>query len=73
VLRSPGLLSNDVDPAGARRLYRNLAGATVAYLAFTLVALASPAATIACYGVAAVFFLFTSDFRALGKATIDPP
>jgi uncharacterized membrane protein len=72
VLRSPGLLSNDVDPAGARRLYRNLAGATIAYMVFTLIALASPVATIACYGVAAVFFLFTSDFRALGKATIGP-
>jgi uncharacterized membrane protein len=70
VLRSR-LLSSDVDPAGARRLYRNLVGATAAYVVFTLIALASPAATIACYGVAALFFLFTSDFRALGKTTVD--
>src|SRR4051812_28937741 len=71
VVNSPSLLSSDVDPAGVRRLYRNLAGATIAYLVFTLIALASPVATIACYGVAAVFFLLTSDFRALGKTTLD--
>src|SRR3954454_23871505 len=52
VLRSPALLSSEVDPAGARRLYRNLAGATVAYLGFTLIALASPVATLACYSAA---------------------
>jgi uncharacterized membrane protein len=72
-LRTPGLLSGDVSEDGARRLYRNLALAAVAYLVFTLVALASAVATIACYAVAAVFFLFTSDFRALGTATLDRP
>src|SRR3954470_14196430 len=71
VVRTPMLMSSDVSREGARRLYRNLAGATVAYVVFTLVALVSAVACIACYGVAAVFFLFTSDFRALGKATLD--
>jgi uncharacterized membrane protein len=71
VLRTPPLLSEDVDVAGVRRLHRYFWGAAVAYLMFTLIALVSPAATIACYGVAAVFFLFTSDFRALGKPTLD--
>ena len=71
VLRTPGLLSHDVDVAGVRRLHRYFWGAAIAYVVFTLIALASPVATIACYGVAAVFFLFTSDFRALGKPTLD--
>jgi uncharacterized membrane protein len=73
VLRSPELLSPDVSQDGAHRLYRNFILAAAAYFVFTLVALASPVATIACYGVTAVFFLFTSDFRALGKATVDRP
>ena len=71
ILRTPELLSPDVEVAGVRRLHRNFWGAAAAYLVFTLIALVSPAATIACYGVAAVFFLFTSDFRALGKTTVD--
>ena len=71
LLRTPPLLSQDVDVAGVRRLHRYFWGAAAAYLVFTLIALVSPVATIACYGVAAVFFLFTSDFRALGKATVD--
>lgn len=71
VLRTPPLLSQDVDAAGVRRLHRYFWGAAAAYLVFTLIALVSPVATIACYGVAAVFFLFTSDFRALGKPTLD--
>jgi uncharacterized membrane protein len=71
VVRTPALLSQDVDIEGVRRLHRYFWGAAGAYLVFTLIALASPVATIACYGVAAVFFLFTSDFRALGKTTVD--
>jgi uncharacterized membrane protein len=71
VLRTPRLLSQDVDVEGFRRLHRYFWGAAGAYFVFTLLALASPVATIACYGVAAVFFLFTSDFRALGKTTVD--
>jgi uncharacterized membrane protein len=71
IARTPDLLAADVDSTGVRRLYRNLAGAAAAYLVFTLVALASPVATIACYGVAAVFFLVTSDFRALGKSAVE--
>src|SRR3954468_22308284 len=45
VVRTPGLLAGDVDGAGARRLYRNLAGAAAAYVGFTLVAIVSPIAT----------------------------
>jgi hypothetical protein len=71
VLRTPALLAREVSHEGVRRLHRNFWGASVAYLIFTLIALASPIATIASYGVAAVFFLFTSDFRALGKRTVD--
>jgi uncharacterized membrane protein len=71
VLRTPALIAQDVDPDGVRRLHRYFWGAALAYLVFTLIALVSPIATIACYGVAAVFFLFTSDFRALGKTTVD--
>src|SRR3954447_9433881 len=37
-LRSPGLLASDVDPVGARRLFRNRAWAAGAYLVFTLIA-----------------------------------
>src|SRR3954469_11452131 len=70
VLRTPALLARDVSQDGVRRLHRYFWGAALAYLVFTLIALVSPVATIACYGVAAVFFLFTSDFRALGKATV---
>jgi uncharacterized membrane protein len=71
VLRNPPLLAQDVEAEGFRRLHRNFWGGAAAYLVFTLIALASPVATIACYGVAALFFLFTSDFRALGKPTVD--
>jgi uncharacterized membrane protein len=71
VLRTPALIAQDVDRDGVRRLHRYFWGAALAYLVFTLIALVSPIATIACYGVAAVFFLFTSDFRALGKTTVD--
>jgi uncharacterized membrane protein len=71
ILRTPALLSRDVEVEGVRRLHRYFWGAALAYLVFTLIALVSPIATIACYGVAAVFFLFTSDFRALGKTTVD--
>src|SRR3954469_10299708 len=71
VLRGGGVLSPDVGADGVGRLYRNLAGAALAYALFTLIAIVSPVATIACYGVAAVFFLFTSDFRALGKVSIE--
>jgi hypothetical protein len=60
-----------VSREGAQRLHRYFWGAAAAYLVFTLIALVSPVATIACYGLSAVFFLFTSDFRALGKATLD--
>jgi uncharacterized membrane protein len=70
IVRRAGLLSSNVDPAGARRLSRNLAGAAVAYLALTLLAIASPVPTIALYGGAAIFFLFSSDFRALGKTDV---
>jgi uncharacterized membrane protein len=71
MLRTPALLSQDVSRDGVRRLHRNFWGAAGAYLAFTLIAIVSPVATIACYGVAAVVFLATSDFRALGKTTLD--
>jgi uncharacterized membrane protein len=71
VLRTPALLNQEVSHDGVRRLHRNFWGAAGAYLVFTLIALTSPIATLGCYGVAAVFFLFTSDFRALGKAIVD--
>src|SRR5690242_20165858 len=59
MLRTPSLLSHDVSGDGVRRLHRNFWAAAGAYLVFTLIAIASPIASIACYGVAAVFFLFT--------------
>jgi uncharacterized membrane protein len=65
-----GLLKDEIDRAGARRLLRNLAGAAAAYAAFALLAFVSPLATMACFGVAAVWFLAVSDFRALGRQTV---
>ena len=71
VLRSPRAVSDDDAEEGVRRLMRNLAWATAAYVGFTLIGLVSPVATFACYGVAAVFFLWASDFRALGTDPIE--
>jgi uncharacterized membrane protein len=64
------LLDEAVDRPGVHRLLRNLAGSGAAYAAFALLALVSPIATMACYGVAAVWFLVNSDFRALGRETV---
>ena len=71
VVRTPGLLSSDVRPEGVRRLLRNFQFATVAYGAFALVALASPLAGMGCFVVAAFYFLWRSDFQALGKRTVE--
>jgi len=54
------------------QLYRTLGGATIAYAAFTLLALVSPAATIAAYIAAAVYFLARGDLRALSAGAEDP-
>jgi uncharacterized membrane protein len=68
---SADLLKDDVDRAGVRRLLRNLGGAAIAYAGFALLAFVSPVATMACFFAAAAWFLATSDFRALGRPTLD--
>jgi len=49
----------------ARRLLRYFWGAAAAYVVYTAVALVSPIAMLALYGVTAAFFLWRSDFQAL--------
>ncbi len=71
VVTTPGLMSRDVDPAGARRLLRIFQAASVLYVGFTAVALVSAWGCMACYGVAAAWFLWTSDYRALGRGTVE--
>jgi uncharacterized membrane protein len=71
VIRTPGLMSADVDPAGARRLLRNFQAASVLYVAFTLVALGSAVACMACYAAATAWFISHSDYRALGRDTVE--
>jgi uncharacterized membrane protein len=66
--RQPGILSREVDRAAARRLRRLLWGAALAYIGFTLVALASPVATVVLYFVSAAGYLWRSDYRALSVA-----
>lgn len=63
--RSGGVVLADLDPAGVERLKRLFWGATTAYAALTLLALASPRVTLALYGLTAIFFLWRSDFRVL--------
>jgi uncharacterized membrane protein len=60
-----------IERAGVERLARNLGLATAAYLVFTALALVSPVAALVGYGVAAVVFLWHSDFRALGARTVE--
>src|SRR3954452_10338898 len=69
-LATPGLLTGRVD-AGARRLARNLAVATAAYVALTALAFLSPVATLAGYAVAAAYFLWRSDYAALDRRIVE--
>jgi hypothetical protein len=54
-----------------KRLARNLGVATIVYVAFTALALLSLVAALAGYCLAAVVFLWQSDFRALGARTVE--
>jgi uncharacterized membrane protein len=65
------LLDPDVSERGAERLQRYLRATVVAYAVFTLVALVSPIACLALFSVAAVFFLWRSDHRALEREVVE--
>jgi uncharacterized membrane protein len=67
VVSHPELLRPDVDREAARRLLRVFQGTVVVYVAFTLVAAFSPIASIVLYAPAALWFLWRSDYRALGR------
>jgi uncharacterized membrane protein len=71
VCREPGMLSDRVDRAAARRYLLYFRAAAAAYVVFTLVALLSAIACLACYGAAAVFFLWRSDYEALEAEPVE--
>jgi uncharacterized membrane protein len=69
-LAGPGLLAPGAE-RGARRLGRNLAVATGAYIALTALAFLSPVATLAGYALAAAYFLWRSDYAALDRRIVE--
>lgn len=63
--RRPGVVSAELDPAGAQRLGRLFWASALTYALFTLVALLSPRTALTLYGLSAAFYLWRSDYRAL--------
>lgn len=55
----------------AHRLLRSFRVASAAYVTFTVLALASPRASIAGYALAAAYFFWASDFRALEREVVE--
>lgn len=66
-VRHPSLLHPEIDRAAAQRLLRVFVVSVIAYVAFTVVAAFSPLASILLYAPSALWFLWKSDYRALGR------
>jgi uncharacterized membrane protein len=74
--RGRRLVREDVPDDGVRRLLRFQRGITAAYVAFTLLALVSPVATLVLFTLTAGFVVWRSDYAALDEepgADIVPP
>jgi uncharacterized membrane protein len=66
-----GMLSETIDPQTARRFLAMLRTAVLGYVVFTAIALVSAIACLACYAAAAVFFMWRSDYEALGAEPVE--